>query len=44
MSWMTECINECIIFDASKKVIKEFDFKLKGSFMEVVKFTVGLCK
>jgi len=27
-------MNEYIIFDASRKVIKEFDSKIKGSFLE----------
>jgi hypothetical protein len=30
------------IFDASRKVIKDFDSKAKGSFCKVVKFPVGV--
>jgi len=32
------------IFDASRKVIKNFDSKLKGLFWKVVKFAVAVCK
>jgi hypothetical protein len=32
------------IFDASRKVIKQFDSKIKRTFWKVVKFEVGVCK
>jgi len=32
------------IFDASRKVINEFDSKIKVPFWKVVKFAVGVCK
>jgi len=32
------------IFDASRKVIKNFNSKINGPFWKVVKFAVGLCK
>jgi hypothetical protein len=32
------------IFDASRKVIKNFDSKIKGTFWITVKFSVGVCK
>jgi hypothetical protein len=32
------------IFDASKKVSKNFDSKIKGKFWKIVKFAVAVCK
>ena len=32
------------IFDASRKVIKNFNSKIKGTFWKVVRFAVGGCK
>jgi len=32
------------IFDANRKIIKDFDSKIKGLFCKVVKFAVGICK
>jgi hypothetical protein len=32
------------IFDASRKMIKNFNSKIKGPFWKVVKFAVGICK
>jgi hypothetical protein len=32
------------LFDASRKVIKNFNSKIKGTFWKVVKFAVAVCK
>jgi hypothetical protein len=32
------------IFDASRKVIKNFDSKEKGPYWKIVEFVVGVCK
>jgi hypothetical protein len=32
------------IFYASRKVVKNFDSKIKRSFLEVVKFAVAVCR
>ena len=39
MVYVIRCIS-----DASRKVIKNFDSKIEGTFWKVFKFVVGVCK